>query len=45
MWHKYMFAQILRNKNKPGTDLWNSLCFDMTKGEKVSFAKNNDTHT
>lgn len=21
MWHKYIFAQILRNKNKPGTDL------------------------
>lgn len=45
MWHKYIFAQIFWNKNKPGTDLWNSLCFDMTNSEKLSFAKNNDTHT
>lgn len=44
-WHKYISGQVFRNKNKPGSDLWNSLCFDVTKGEKVSSAKNNDTHT
>lgn len=45
MWQKYIFAQIFWNKNKPGTDLWNSLCFDMMNCEKLSLAKNNDAHT
>lgn len=38
-WHKHICGQVFRNKNKPGTDLWNSLCSDVTKGERFLLLK------
>ena len=38
-WYKYICGQVFRNKNKSGTDLWNSLCFDVTKGERFLLLK------